>query len=287
MKITFLGTSAATSFPLAFCNCEVCTEARKLGGPNLRKRSSLLINEDLLIDFGPDVMSSSFMYGISIEKIRYCLQTHSHSDHFDASHMITRIPEYATVNVPPLHLYSSKECMKNMSEILKREWEDADLFIEKERERLNLHVHLVENFQSFRFGDYLVTPFPTEHDVADGSLLYAIEERGQTIFYATDTTSLSEDVWNKFHEKKLSFDLVILDHTYGPNINGSGHLNANEFIEHIKRMKKENLLTENCRIFATHISHEGNPIHSQLVEYAESYGYEIAYDGLEVFIEKL
>ncbi len=50
MKLTFLGTDAATAFPLPFCKCDVCTECRELGGKNLRKRSSLLINDDLLID---------------------------------------------------------------------------------------------------------------------------------------------------------------------------------------------------------------------------------------------
>jgi hypothetical protein len=28
-----------------------------LGGPSLRKRSAALINDDLLIDLGPDIMS--------------------------------------------------------------------------------------------------------------------------------------------------------------------------------------------------------------------------------------
>ena len=62
MKITFLGTSADTAFPLPFCQCEVCTQARKLGGKNIRKRSSILINDDFLIDMGPDVVSSSLKH---------------------------------------------------------------------------------------------------------------------------------------------------------------------------------------------------------------------------------
>jgi phosphoribosyl 1,2-cyclic phosphate phosphodiesterase len=50
MKLLFLGTAAAEGFPGLFCNCASCREARALGGKNLRMRSSLLINEDLLID---------------------------------------------------------------------------------------------------------------------------------------------------------------------------------------------------------------------------------------------
>src|SRR5579859_6030285 len=76
MEITFLGTAAATSYPLAFCRCEFCIQARKLGGKDFRKRSSIIFNDDLLIDMGPDILSASFMYHKSIAEIRYCLQTH-------------------------------------------------------------------------------------------------------------------------------------------------------------------------------------------------------------------
>ena len=60
--------------------------------------------------------------------------------------------------------------------------------------------------------------------------------------------------------------------------------NASRFIEHINRMRDENLLKENTRIFATHISHEGNPCHSELVKYGKKQGYEIAFDGLVILM---
>jgi len=114
MNITFLKTGAATSSPLAFCRCDFCNKARKLGGKDFRKRSSIIINTDFLIDFSPDVLSASFMYGKSIADIRYCLQTHSHSDHFDPSHFTTRIPEYMGVNTPALQLYGSEATLKKI-----------------------------------------------------------------------------------------------------------------------------------------------------------------------------
>lgn len=51
MRITFLGTSAVTSCPVPFCQCKVCIRARMLGGRVFRKRSSVMINDDFLIDF--------------------------------------------------------------------------------------------------------------------------------------------------------------------------------------------------------------------------------------------
>lgn len=242
MKITFLGTAAATSIPLMFCRCNTCEQARKLGGKDFRKRSSLLINQDLLIDLGSDIMSASFMHGVSIADVRYCLQTHPHSDHFDASHLSTRIPEYAVENVPHLEIYASGGTLKKMSEMLKNEGYITDLFDSKEKERLNLDIYPVKHFQSFNAGKYQITAFPTNHDKSVDSLFYTITENNYTVLYGTDTDIITEEVWKSFHDKNIHFDVVILDHTYGVNINGGGHLNANQFIEHLKRTKREGLL---------------------------------------------
>ena len=282
MKLTFLGTAAATSYPLAFCRCPNCNQARQLGGKNLRKRSSMIINDDLLIDMGPDVMSASFMYNKSIADIRYCLQTHPHSDHFDASHLSTRVPEYMGIDTPPLELYGSEETLKKMSEMLKNDGYVSDIFDWEAKRRLNIEVFPITTFQPFNVGKYEVVAFPTNHDISVKSLLYAIKEDDFTIFYGTDTDSLTDETWDGFRKLNMRFNVVILDHTYGPHADSGGHLNANRFIEHIGRMKKDHLLAEDARILATHISHEGNPIHAELSQYAEKFGYEIAYDGLVI-----
>ena len=127
-----------------------------------------------------------------------------------------------------------------------------------------------------------MTAIPANHDPRVESLLYAIQADGRSIFYGTDTARLPEETWQGFHQHNLRFDLVILDHTYGPEEIGSDHLSAHDFIEHRVRMWEEGLLTRNARIFATHIAHEGNPPHPQLAAFAAENGYEIAYDGLVV-----
>ncbi len=110
MKITFLGTAAANAFPEAFCKCRNCVQARMLGGPSLRKRSAALINEDLLIDLGPDVMAASQVHGCPLDNVRYCLQTHPHADHLDLSHLLSRSPGFGVVGAPVLDFYASPAC---------------------------------------------------------------------------------------------------------------------------------------------------------------------------------
>jgi phosphoribosyl 1,2-cyclic phosphate phosphodiesterase len=280
--ITFLGTGAATAYPLPFCRCKNCEQARVLGGQSLRKRSSILINNDLIIDLGPDIMTASFAHHCNISNIRYCLLTHSHSDHFDISHLFSRHAEYASINVPHLHLYASSGTLQKSAELAKNELPGAKLLDPDYCRGLNLEVHEVEALQAFDVGDYQVIAFPAKHDPAVDPFLYAVKRAGQTIFYGTDTAALPEKTWRGFHLHKLQFDIVILDHTYGPGIIREDHLDALQFVEHITRMREEGLLAEHARFLATHISHEGNPVHSELVNFATQRGYEIAYDGLQL-----
>lgn len=62
MKIKVLGTAAATSMPLGFCNCDICKRARQNGGKDIRKRSSIIINDEMLIDLGPDSISACYVW---------------------------------------------------------------------------------------------------------------------------------------------------------------------------------------------------------------------------------
>lgn len=282
MKITFLGTGADTSYPLPFCHCEYCEYSRKHGGFNLRKRSSLLINDDLLIDLGPDVMSASFMHGVSIDQVQFLLQTHAHSDHFDAGHITTRIPEYVVEGINPLSIYASSGTLEKMSIMFHHLGYLSNLFDPNEQKRINCDVVILEPSTLMQVGDYLILPIASNHDPVEESLIYAIQQGEKAILYGTDTDRLSEYSLKVLAECGWVFDCVILDHTYGWDIDGGGHLNGNKFMELISFMRANNLLKEEAQILATHISHEGNPPHEEFNTIAVLHGYQAAYDGLIV-----
>jgi phosphoribosyl 1,2-cyclic phosphate phosphodiesterase len=122
MIVTFLGTSAANAFPEGLCSCNNCKQARMLGGFSLRKRSTILVNDDLLIDLGPDIMTSSQIHGCSLTNVLcYCLQTHPHADHLDLSHLLSRSREYGTIGTPLLNFYASAETLQKASETFERD----------------------------------------------------------------------------------------------------------------------------------------------------------------------
>lgn len=43
----------------------------------------MLVNDDLIIDLGPDTQTAMTMYDKDMEKIKHLLQTHIYADHYD------------------------------------------------------------------------------------------------------------------------------------------------------------------------------------------------------------
>ncbi len=284
MRITFLGTAAANAFPEAFCKCRNCAQARLLGGPSLRKRSAALINHDLLIDLGPDIMSASQMHDCPLKDVRYCLQTHPHADHLDLSHLLSRSPAFGVNGAPVLEFYASRETTMRAAETFVRDLAGYSLLAPEAEKYLNFRIHQVQPLEFFTVGPYSVMAFPANHAPGMGAMLYSIATEGRTVFYGTDTAALLEETWQAFRQQRFRFDLVILDHTYGPDQPGSDHLSAHQVIEHANRLRAEGVLSPRGRVLATHIAHEGNPAHADLVRFATQHGYEVAYDGLVLTI---
>lgn len=284
MELTFLGTGSAFGYPQPFCVCEDCETARKLGGKNIRKRSAALINSDLLIDLGPDLLSSAHMHGVNLTEIQHCLLTHAHPDHLHISHLISRLIDVKRPEANKLHLYASAATLALADEMLKKEVPEYSLTDPKALGELNIELHEVEAFKAIQVGPYEVIPFPAIHAPDLQAMLYAVKSEEGCIFYGTDTEALSEEVWQAFDQHNLKFDLVVFDHTNGTNPPGFGHLNADRVTDYTKRLHQEELLKENGQVYITHIAHRGNPPHDELVEFARENGYQVAFDGLKITI---
>ena len=90
MKLTFLGTGAGEGYPGYWCECPHCTYARKHRGKNLRTNSSMVIDEELLIDIGPSCFDNAARFGVNLSKIKTLLVTHPHEDHLQPQHLYWR-----------------------------------------------------------------------------------------------------------------------------------------------------------------------------------------------------
>lgn len=278
--LTFLGTGAAQGYPDPFCVCANCERARELGGPSIRRRAAALINDDLLLDFGPDLIASSADLGVRLANVRYVLVTHFHSDHFDTSNLLIRTPEYGVADAPPLAIYGTHFTLARGSTTFARDLWSWELFTPDAARELGIDYHPIEPFRPFDAGPYRVAAFPAKHD--EGAVVWSVQLDGWAVLYATDTKALPEETWRGLRDHGARFTVAAFDHTYGDVDDLRDHLTAREVAVHATRLRDEGLLAEGARVFGTHISHESAPPHPELSAIAARLGYEIAYDGLRV-----
>src|SRR4051794_30461557 len=105
MKVTFLGTAAAEGIPQLWCRCDGCRVARERGGRHVRCRTAILINDDLLIDAGPDVAPAAGRLGLDLAAVRALLVTHPHYDHLSLGTLRDRGRYWGGTALPPLIVY--------------------------------------------------------------------------------------------------------------------------------------------------------------------------------------
>ena len=120
MKVTLFGTAAAEGFPAMFCECDNCKRAREQGGRNIRTRSEALVDDSLLIDFGPDLLTHTLYSGLSLIPVTDVIITHSHEDHLLASNIWSRCDGIGHIkDKKPLNIHCTKASFDMLSETKK------------------------------------------------------------------------------------------------------------------------------------------------------------------------
>ncbi len=269
MRLLFLGTAAAEGYPGIFCSCEHCSQARRLGGKNLRFRSAMLVNQDLLIDFGPDILASALRFNQSLWGVTTGLVTHAHSDHFYPGNFGMRADAFTGKQPPPtLHLYGSRD----VATILDDTFPDQSV--------IHLETHTVKAFESWQSGGYTITAYRAFHaEDSLEALFFGLEDGNHAILYATDTGRFPKDTRQALSGQ--SFDVIVMEETMGEG-NYEQHLGFDTFLEQVQWIRTAGLLRPGGRIVATHFSHSGNPIHAELEVIFRPYEVEVAFDGMEI-----
>ncbi len=271
MRFQFLGTAASEGFPGLFCNCAVCAEARRLGGKNLRLRSALLVNDDLLVDFGPDLLAASQQLNLNLWKVRTGLITHTHEDHFAPDHFFLRSQPFGGgANIPVMRLYGSRDVATELTA------KGLDMV------QARLEFRAVSAFESWQDNGYTFSAFRAYHAIDHlDALFYSISDDKHSILYATDTGYFPEDTWQALRGQ--TFDTLILEETVGTG-SYDQHLSFETFLQVLNRIRAEGMLRPGARVLAHHFSHAHNPLHAELNAFFAPHGVEAAYDGMEVVL---
>lgn len=274
MKLQYFGTAAYEGIPSLFCNCETCKRAMALGGKNLRTRAQALLNDEILFDFNADTVAHFQTYKFDWNKIKYCLITHSHSDHFYPEDVEMLVNPAYTHNVSPLAFYAGKSAYDKLAEMFSSAAADAS----------RATATLVKAGDLWRIGENTALALAADHDPASSPLIYAVQDKeGKRMLYAHDTGVFSDEVIGQM-KRMGGFHLVSLDCTgaLNPVAWQHGHMSLLSDIAMKDRLLREGLADENTKFIVTHFTHNAFAIHDDLCRAAEKHGFIVGYDGLTV-----
>lgn len=285
----FLGTGASEAIPNPFCECEVCRRALASDDPKEKRgRTAFSIDEENLIDFGPDVISAAGRCGVSMARLRNVFYTHFHSDHFDLVNWEN--PRMSVTPPPAFRVFLSEPALEGL-----RTFRDMILsypskdyardfrFYEKQMTFIPVHP-----FEPFAVDDMTVCAVKGNHRgmfTGETALNYLFERNGKRFLYATDTGPYCEENYEFLKGKAL--DLVIMECSFGMGDPGEDpkHLTCETAKQMVERLRREGCLTEQTPVWLTHIGHKGGLNHYELREKMQALvgpQIDVAYDGLDL-----
>jgi phosphoribosyl 1,2-cyclic phosphate phosphodiesterase len=279
MKITVLGSAAAEGIPSLWCNCETCRQAKLLGGKDIRRRTSYLIDDDTLVDLGPDFLWQVTAFNIDTVKLKQVVYTHSHFDHESPMELRWRCEGFADKVQGTLQLYGNEQ----VHDFLMSLWNycthgHADFSANK------------CNFNVLEFGvpcqadNLQILPLKANHDTAEKCMLHLLTRNGKTVFISHDTGIYPDETWKLLEGKHI--DLAFFDCTGGVDPvfgrNENHHSGGYTDAKLRQRLLEMGCLTEKTPCYVNHFSHNAHSLHHQMEEVLNPLGLQVAYDGLTI-----
>jgi len=262
MTITFLGTGAAELNPNPFCHCVHCEEARRLiaaGTYKPRKRTATMLGNQVMVDFGPDVMAASMDYSAPMTELEHIFITHTHEDHLS----IPNIGVLTMTKEPlgrPVNIYLSPQGYKwifDMINATSKLYSPVMALSNLQNDGL-IKFHSFTPYENHKVGDMEVYAVQSNH-MSYGAGEYALNYRftladGKKILYVTDSGLYSDYNLKMLGNSKC--DMVIMEGTRGlrETHDESSHLNAELFCRNIKNFIEYGIVKEDAKVYATHIA---------------------------------
>ena len=261
MEIVLVGTGAADGWPNPFCRCASCGDARRCGV--VRGQTSALVDDELLIDCGPEVPAAVVRHNRTLAGIRHLLITHAHSDHLGPQALLSRswVPDAG-----PLEVVGPADALD-----LCRPWVGpAD----------PVRFTPVAAGDRVAVGGYDVRVLPAQHRVfRDGdAVLYDITgPDGARLLWATDTGPWPDGWFEAVRDAR--FDAVFLEETLGFREEISrAHLGLPRFGRMLDSLRAVGALTPHTEVVAVHLGHHNPPI-GELAGRLAALGARPGYDG--------
>ena len=268
MKLLFLGTAAAEGIPALWCECELCRAAARNGGHDLRRRCTYLLDDDTLIDFGPDIFWQCTAFGIDLAKIRRIIVTHPHEDHLNPRDLAWRRSGYSKVT-KPVKLFGGSMVMKRILQENGMEFS-----------RIGVEPRQLAHGEAVADGDLEILPLNANQSPGLSPFIYVISRGGKKLLIGHDSGNFPEETWRDL--KGIRLDAAVLEATMG-NLYPDAekyHLGIHATVRVRDRLREIGCIGNATPVYVTHFSHNGGLSHRQLEEFFLPRDITVAWDGL-------
>lgn len=226
------------------------------------------MDDDLLVDLGPDVPSALQDLGLSLTGLRYVLITHAHDDHFLPMQLKYRAVRYGAGSLPSLTVFGSPPSLARLEEL--------PMSIAE----VGVAARPVVAGEWVEAGAYRVLPLAARHAPGLEALVYVVSKGDVSVLYATDTGVLPEATWRLLEECHL--DAAVFDATFGSAAGDDNHLSLDQVVDLAQDLRQAGVLDERSIVLATHFSHRSQPDHAALERRLAGTGITPTYDGLSL-----
>lgn len=204
--------------------------------------------DGILIDSGIGVrMLKKYFhdYGLRLQNIHNILVTHDHADHVKSVGSLS-----TDLNVP---VYATKEVHRGI---------DKNYCVRRKIQPIN--VHRIEKGETFRLGDFTITPFDVPHDSSD-NVGYRIVCQGIVFCLMTDVGHVTEEM--KGYIKEANYLVLEANHDEEMLVNGPYPQYLKERVQsdrgHLSNKScaialAENATSELQHVWLCHLSQENN-----------------------------
>ena len=273
MKIKYYGTGDGYGIPEPLCSCRLCSYARAHGGRDIRTRSQATVGS-VMVDCSVDMPLHTVMYGLDMRDWRHILFTHDHNDHFDLGQFMSRFTDEETWHLYlPLAMYDD----------VKAQVDKVASAPQKNPPRRVPVLHRVTPYEPFMISETKITALKSNHN--PHAVIYLIEEAGKAVLWVHDSGLLTEDAKAYLAAHPVHLDYVTMDCTLGRGSHFTPtHMDILECAETADTLRGIGLADGSTRFALSHIGHLIDRTHAELTREAEEFGFEVAYDTMEVEI---